>query len=718
MTVTNPVLTLCGTYTLDPAAEAVGFWFDFLGLDATPRVAPYAQLFQQLLDPSSAVRSNRSGANAVLVRWADLLGRSADGAGNPDVAAVERQVAELASALMAFDHQVPCLVLVGPGDKHAALLQRATVQLESLLAGTPNLWVETGERAMQRYGVNHVHDAASDRFGHVPFTSQAMTVLGTSIARWYAAQVRAPIKAIAVDGDHTLWAGVVAEDGVEGVRVGDSHAALQNALVAQSDGGRLLCLLSKNEEADVRRVFERQPPMPLQWSHLVAHRVDWNPKPDNLAAMVSELELGLDSVVFLDDNPMECAQMRACCPTVTTVRVPTAPDQLATFADHLWLFDRAGATAEDRNRTRMYADNAARAQLRRSTDSLQAFIDRLELVVEIQPPSPTQALRLAQLTQRTNQFNASLIRCDQHELAPAAAESGVFHRCVRAQDRFGDYGIVGQVRGRADAGRLVVDMFMLSCRALGRGIEHRMVAAAGAHALSLGLEEVALLFRHGERNAPVAQFLADVFGAAESSPGSEDRWYRLPAAIAAVVAFNTTMTAAHDDAAGPGLSHSARTPATPGQAISPAAERADIGAVFEHIAVALNTGARIEQAMAGRRRPRADLASGYIEPAPGLEREIASIWQDVLLVDNVGSQDRFQDLGGDSVHLVKVHVLLLERLDVELDITALFQYPTVASLATHLGMQAEGRVTDAARLRGLRMRAARGRAADRAGVGR
>ena len=711
---TNPVVTLCGTYTLDPAAEAVGFWLDFLGLDATVRMAPYAQLFQQLLDPSSAVRSNRSGANAVLVRWADLLGRRTDGAGSPDVTEVEQQVAELASALTAFDHQVPCLVLVGPCDQHATLFQHATAQLESLLSGIPNLSVETGERVMQRYSVDQVHDAASDRFGHVPFTSQAMTVLGTSIARWYAAQVRAPIKAIAVDGDHTLWAGVVAEDGVDGVCVGDGHAALQRALVAQSDGGRLLCLLSKNDEADVRRVFERHPPMPLQWPHLVAHRVDWNPKPDNLAAMASELGLGLDSVVFLDDNPMECAQMRAGCPAVTTVRVPTQPEQLAFFADHLWLFDRVAATAEDRSRTRMYADNVARKQLRRATDSLQAFIDRLELVVEIEQPSPAQALRLAQLTQRTNQFNASLIRCDQHELANVNAVGTVFHRCVRARDRFGDYGIVGQIRGRAEGRRLVVDLFMLSCRALGRGIEHRMVAATGAHALSLGLEEVALLFRHGERNAPVACFLAEVFGDAEASAGSDDRWYSLSAEVAAGVAFSASTVAAYDDSAG---SDVANVPSIPGQARAQAAEHADTGAVFEHIAAALNTGARIEQAMARRRRPRADLASGYIEPAPGLEREIAAIWQDVLLVDKVGSNDRFQELGGKSVHLVKVHGLLLQRLGVELDITTLFQHPTVASLATHLGGQADGRMTDAARQRGLRMRAARGRAADRAGVG-
>jgi len=700
MVVDKPVLTLCGTYTLEPVSEVVEYWFDFLGSDVGISVAPYAQIFQQFLDPTSVMRRNQAGANALLLRWSDLLPRASDqsaaGATWVDVAA---RVAEVASALKSFDHQVPCLVLVGPADHPDPVLERATSELQSQLAGTANLFVEHGERAMRLYRVERIHDPAADRFGHVPFTSQAIAALGTTIARWYAALVRSPVKVFAVDGDHTLWSGVVAEDGVDGIHIDASRTALQRALVEQNDAGRLVCLLSKNEEVDIREVFDRHPQMPLRWSHLVAHRVDWNPKPENLDSIVAGLELGLDSVVFLDDNPVECAEMRLRCPAVATVRVPTDPLQLASFTDHLWLFDRPKVTAEDRSRARMYQENASRAELRRGTSSLQSFLDSLELEVAIAAPSLAEVPRLAQLTQRTNQFNASLIRCDEQEVIRGTDQVGAFHRFVRARDRFGDYGIVGQLRARVEGKRLAVDLFLLSCRALGRGIEHRMIAASGAHALSLGLEEVAVLFRPGARNAPARRFLESVFG---SPAQADEQWFSLPARDAADVLFDASMVDSGSDP-----SDDARQ-----GRISADASGSDMGARYEHIAHALTTGAQIERAITGRIRPRSDLA-GFVSPAPGLECDIASIWQDVLRIEQVGSRDRFQDLGGKSLHLVQIHGLLLDRLNVELDIIELFQHPTVSSLAAHLAARPDGSGAEAARQRGIRMRDARARAANR-----
>lgn len=703
-------MTLCGTYTLEPVADAVGFWFDLLDIDAEPCVAPYAQLFQQLLDPASTFRSNRGGANAVLLRWADLLNGAMD-PGNP--ALLDERAAELAFALRAFEHQVPCLVLVGPADEPDPRLEHATARLRSLLAGTPNLEFEYGERLMRRYGVQRVPDPAAERFGHVPFTSQAMVALGTGVARWYAALVRPPVKVIAVDGDQTLWSGVLAEDGANGIEVSAPYASLQRALVEQVEGGRLACLLSKNDQADVHDLLERHG-MPLGNAHFVARRIDWNPKPENLQAVIQELDLDLASVVFLDDNPIECAQMRASCPAVATVCVPTDTEQLAAFVEHLWLFDSPGATAEDRSRTRMYVDNLDRAKLRRGSDSLQSFLDRLELAVDIVPPSPTEVPRLAQLTQRTNQFNASLLRCDEHHVLSDAAEGRGFHRFVRASDRFGDYGIVGQVRARVDGDCLAVDLFMLSCRALARGIEHRMIAAAGEYAVSVGLREVAVRFRRGERNAPVEAFLRRVFGDPDAPAAGGESWFRMPAENAARVVFDAAAEAGATSLPEPADGAERSVPGTGDRAHG----RMDSGAQHEHIALALNSAARIEQAIARRVRARPDLATGYIAPAPGLEREIATIWQEALRVDLVGSRDRFQDLGGKSMQLVRVHGLLLERLEADLDITTLFQHPTVASLASYLAARPDGAVTDAARLRGTRIRAANAGAAQRRAGGR
>jgi FkbH-like protein len=697
MTVERSRLVLCGTWTQEPLVPVLEFWSDTLRLDPAVQLAPYAQLFQQLLDPASLLRANRAGANVVCVRWEDLLPVGGDGAA-VDAGLLASRVDELEAALAGFAHLVPCLVLCGPSDDAACV--EATRALAARLSGVANLTVRDGGQAMARYRVERVRDPVSERFGHVPYTPEALAALGTEIARWHAMLARVPPKVFAVDGDHTLWGGVVGEDGVDGVRIEPGHVALQDALARQGRAGKLLCLLSKNEEADVRELFARRGgDMRLAWDDFTAQRVDWNPKPDNLRELVAGLELGLDSVVFLDDNPAECAQMRARSPSTLTVRVPTDPARLATFVEHFWLFDQHVVTEEDRKRAAMYRENAARAALRRDVGSLQSFLDGLGLVVDIDPPAAQDVPRLAQLTQRTNQFNASLLRLREGEVLEQG--EGVFHRAVRARDRFGDYGLVGQVRARPVGDRLEVDLFMLSCRALGRGIEHRMLAAAGAHALALGLQEVLVRFSAGERNTPVRRFLEHACGAGPGAVG-DAFGFRMPALACAALTFDPTVASSQD-------------PEDEGEraaAAKVADGEPDLGAVYERIAHELTTGAAIERAISGRVGPRPDLATGYMEPAPGLEREIAEIWRQALRIDAVGAQDEFRELGGKSIHLVQVHRLLLERLGIDVDITTLFQHPTVASLAARLSSARAGSAgLDTARQRGRDMREAQARAA-------
>ncbi|WP_165967312.1 HAD-IIIC family phosphatase [Luteimonas aestuarii] len=701
MTQSSALFTLSGTWTLDPLLPVFDFWREYLGLDAEAQVTPYAQVFQQLLDPGSALRRNSRGANFVCLRWEDLLPEPAATSTNAH-ALLAARIDEFANALSGFDHVVPCMVLVGPSDPTNPSWRAANAALGETLVGLHNVHVLDGNEALRRYGVAHGFDAASERFGHVPYTPEALAALGTVLVRAAMAALRKPVKLFAVDGDHTLWSGVVGEQGVDGLRVDAGHLALQRMLSAQTGSGRLLCLLSKNEEADARAVFERRGDMALRWDDFIEHRVDWNPKPGNLRELASSLELGLDGMVFLDDNPVECAQMRAQSPTTLTVRVPADPARLEAFVQHLWLFDHHATTDEDRKRAGMYRDNAARARSLRDAGSLQSFLDGLELVVQMEPPAASDVPRLAQLSQRTNQFNASLVRLQEGEVLQAG--DGAFHRAVRARDRFGDYGLVGQVRGRAVGDRLQIDLFMLSCRALGRGIEHRMIAEAGRHALASGLSRVSILFRAGERNTPARRFLEAQFGAlAQGDPAA----FTMDAERAVGIVFDAVAAAAvpADD--------------VDTSVIAPAARDAtDLGEVYERIAHELTTAAEIERAIAARGQPRPELAVGFVAPAPGMERDVAGIWQQALRIDRVGARDPFRDLGGKSIHLVQVHRLLLERLGIDVDITILFQHPTVASLAAHLAPDgAAARTTDAAQQRGQRMREAQARAAARRHAG-
>ncbi len=213
--------------------------------------------------------------------------------------------------------------------------------------------------------------------------------------------------------------------------------------------------------------------------------------------------LGLDSFAFIDDNPVECAAVRAALPEVLTVELPEDPSRIEPLLNHLWPLDHLRVTSEDRVRTEMYKQDVQRRHLESQSVSLAAFLTRLDLRVEIAPPSPAQLARVAQLTQRTNQFNCNNIRHTESDLQALGSEI----LAVSVSDRFGDYGLVGVLIFTATPEALTAGSFLLSCRALGRGIEHRMLASLGRIALDRGLPYVDVLFTPTRKNRPALQFL-------------------------------------------------------------------------------------------------------------------------------------------------------------------------------------------------------------------
>jgi FkbH-like protein len=314
-----------------------------------------------------------------------------------------------------------------------------------------------------------------------------------------------------VDADNTLWTGVCGEDGPAGVVIDAPRRAFQEFLLKQREAGMLLCLCSKNEEADVDAVFAAHPDMPLRPGHFAARRVSWNPKSEGVLALSEELGLGLDSFVFLDDNPIEIAEVQAGCPGVVCLRVPEDPRQIPGWLRHLWAFDRPKVTAEDRARADSYRQNREREELRRSAPSLEAFLASLELAVDVRPIAPEHLPRVAQLTQRTNQLNLSLVRRTEAEVGRFLAGGGEGLE-VSVRDRFGDYGLVGVALFTCDSEALAVDTLLLSCRVLGRGVEHRLLAKLAEIAAGRGLTWVDLPWEPGERNRPALEFLEGLAG--------------------------------------------------------------------------------------------------------------------------------------------------------------------------------------------------------------
>lgn len=499
-------LYITATFTAEPLETVLAFWNEQCNLDATVAFAPFGQVNQALLDPASPAFALGDGLNVVLVRMEDL-GARGHAAATPGAA--REAVSELlaAAAEAARRASRPILIVSCPASPAApAELAALDAVLAEACERTPGLYFLGPEEILARYPSDDYHDVYGAREGQIPYTELGFAAIATMIIRRFLAIRRSrTIKVIVLDCDQTLWKGVVGEDGVEGIVLDEGRVSLQRFMAEQkARNGVLLAMCSKNNEADVLEVFDVRRDMVLKREDFVAWRINWQPKSMNLRALAKELELGLDTFVFVDDDPVQCAEVRAATPDVLVIELPADPASIAEALGETWELDRAKATEEDRRRTEMYAQNREREALRTSSFSLEDYLASLALEVAIAAPTPEQLSRVAQLTQRTNQFNLGNLRRSEAELR----DCGRAILAVSVRDRFGDYGLVGAVVFVPVADVLEVDTFLLSCRALGRRVEHAMLARLEMEARQRGIARVGLRFRSTPKNAPAAAFLA------------------------------------------------------------------------------------------------------------------------------------------------------------------------------------------------------------------
>lgn len=505
--------------------------------------------------------------------------------------------------------------------------------------------------------VGEVHDPHGDELGHLPYTPVFFVALATAIARKIHAISTAPYKVIALDCDETLWAGICGEDGPQGVAVDAPRRALQEFMAERRRAGMLLALASKNNEEDVTETFRAHPEMPLRLEDFAARRVNWESKGANLASIAEELELGLDSFILVDDNPKECVEAQAACPEALALPLPARAEEIPEFLKHVWAFDRARVTEEDRRRPELYAQRAERARAERASANLEEFLASLQLEITIAPMEAGQVARVAQLTQRTNQMNATCARRSEAEIQALVGSGDAECLTVEVQDRFGSYGLTGVVIFRCEGGALVVDTFLLSCRALGRGVEHRMVARLGEIAVERGLARVEIPFVAGQRNRPAALFL-------ESLRVAADGVFRFAAGEAAGARYRVGQVS---DLLGERQGRAGRKPAPRNvNYVRIATELRDPAQILERIRAASQRAAPAPSSL----------------PRTPLERDLAELWAGLLNVPAVGIHDNFFDLGGHSLLAVQLLSRVRRIYGVELSLEVVYSGEfTVAELA-------------------------------------
>ncbi|HSU87354.1 MAG TPA: HAD-IIIC family phosphatase, partial [Terriglobia bacterium] len=534
----------------------------------------------------------------------------------------------------------------------------------------------------QRYPVEDYYDPHTHQLAHIPYTPQGYAAIGSALVRTIFNLRGNPFKAIVLDCDNTLWKGTCGEDGPAGIEVTTPYRVLQKFMIGQMKAGMLLCLCSKNNERDVLDVFAQRTDMPLKREHLVAWRINWNRKSENIRSLANELNLGLDSFILIDDNPVDCADVKSNCPGVLTVQLPADAESLPAFLNHMWAFDHGAsgqATDEDQNRTRMYQENAERQKFRDQTLSLKDFVRGLQLRVEITEATDDQLGRVSQLTYRTNQFNFTTIRRSERELRDFLQRERATCLAVRVADRFGDYGLVGVVIYETQTDRYKVDTLLLSCRVLGRGVEHAILSWLGERAIAERKKLVELAVRPTERNWPASEFVRSI-GDHHQNAGTS--WI-FDADRLAGLEYDPEKAAQDGSEVAAASGNSNSFALRPASGFGGLERSEPLQFIAENLYRIDLLAHAIEEYRVGSGSEALQAAMGLAQGS-ALETALASIWKRVLDRPRIGVNDNFFEMGGTSLKAVGVIALIKKELKQNLSIVSLFECPTVRLLADTL----------------------------------
>jgi FkbH-like protein len=380
-----------------------------------------------------------------------------------------------------------------------------------------------------RLGYEQTFDERYWHFGRSPLSRAAMCALGREYVSFIRALRGRVRKCLVVDCDNTLWGGIVGEDGIGGIKLGSAYpgscyTAFQREILNLKDRGVILSVCSKNNEEDVREVFRGHPEMLLREEHIAAWEVNWDDKVTNLRKIATRLNIGLDAIVFADDSRFECDFVRDNLPEVEVLNLGEEPSAYLRLLSSSGYFDSLTFSREDSLRTQMYRAEAKRQELQKSTTSLPEYLAGLQMVATLGEADETTIARIAQLTQKTNQFNLTTRRYTESEIQCFASDPTMDVLYMKLRDRVSDLGMVGVAILKYEGQKATIDTFLLSCRALGRGAEGILLEHCLKSAAKAGADRVLGCYARTSKNAQVADFYNRCHFATVSQTTEESVW--------------------------------------------------------------------------------------------------------------------------------------------------------------------------------------------------
>lgn len=432
-------------------------------------------------------------------------------------------------------------------------------RIAKIAEGHSNVRIFPYRQIIERLGVQASFSLKTWYMGKILHSSEAQKQIGEEIKRLVDLEFRVPKKVLVLDLDNTLWGGLAGENDHTPVQLSDDHEGLaykneQRVIRQMQEKGVLLAIVSKNNEEDAMEIIREHPHMVLREKDFAARRINWNPKHENILEIAKELNLGTDSFVFWDDNPQEQELVRQMLPEVAVPEFPEKCEDLAGAMSRIYrqYFEKAVITAEDKEKTKQYEENARRSSLEKEAGSFSDYLKQLQIVAE-QVDAGENINRLHQLVNKTNQFNPTTRRYEMSEMQETVENTGKKVYLYKVRDCFGDYGIVAAIivdlTGEADnagfpaaesAGEMpgmrdisaggngpVVEEFAMSCRIMGKNVEYALMQHVEEDLRSQGYERLRGHYIPTAKNKPVEKLYDKLGYDLTMQTDSGEKWYEL-----------------------------------------------------------------------------------------------------------------------------------------------------------------------------------------------
>ncbi len=543
----NIRLALLSSYSIEFIRDALYLSFFRNGLLLDIYQPGFNQFRQEILDPDSSLYAFNPDILILSVEGAHLcpLLYQHSSVKNSDL--LEDTIKEVHQLITTFRERSTSAIIVqnlspqiypglGVGDSNSLYSTRQLVhqinhQLTQLASENRGIYILDYDALVAKYGGLNWRDERMNFYAQVPINKNVFILLAKEFAKIVRILFGGAKKCLVVDLDNTLWGGILGEDGPDNIQIGpvypgNAFKAFQEALLSLKSRGVILAIASKNNLSDVKEAFTTNTHMALKLDDFSDKQIHWQEKSLSLMEIATNLNIGLEHMVFVDDNPVECEQIKQSLPMVEVINFPKQPENYAACLFEEGFFDTLQESREDMQRASLYKQRSDAEAFRKQASNMKDFYRGLQMEIQFAKVDDKSVTRTAQLTQKTNQFNATTQRYSEANLEVMMADDNWCLYNLSVKDKFGDNGIVGVLFAQIKDDIFIIDTFLLSCRVIGRTVERAMLAFLCTQARLNRLSFLVGKIHFTPKNMPVRDVYKD-FGFEEIHSTPEETQWRL-----------------------------------------------------------------------------------------------------------------------------------------------------------------------------------------------